>query len=162
MELTPGQVRAFVGPNADYYLERWERMDQQESRALGFNWPAFFGTLGWLVYRRMYLWFWNIVAGLIGCFVVGIIIIGFAYRYRIPVLGALVSIALGLMPLVFWVVFGIYGTYWYYLHAQRQLGRLTTGGQSDVEAIARAGGTDGWAAVLVAAVFGAMAIWARS
>jgi hypothetical protein len=41
VELTAEQVRTFGGPRADYYLTRWNRLDGQASRALGFNSGAF-------------------------------------------------------------------------------------------------------------------------
>src|SRR3954469_20098203 len=70
-DLTHNQVQAFVGPQADYYLERWYRIRLSDSRALGFNWSAFFATESWLIYRRMYRTFWITFAGSLGFWVGG-------------------------------------------------------------------------------------------
>jgi Tfp pilus assembly major pilin PilA len=46
--------RAAVGENkAGYYLPLFQRFEQGGSRA-SWNWPAFFVTFFWLLYRRMY------------------------------------------------------------------------------------------------------------
>ncbi|HJR69822.1 MAG TPA: pilin [Gammaproteobacteria bacterium] len=43
-----------IGPNnTDYYLSRFERFAQGGSTA-SWNWPAFFVTLPWLLYRKMW------------------------------------------------------------------------------------------------------------
>jgi type IV pilus assembly protein PilA len=44
-----------VGRNTDYYLPKFERYDGGASTA-GWNWPAFFVTSGWYLYRKMWLW----------------------------------------------------------------------------------------------------------
>src|SRR5690349_5563377 len=44
-----------VGRNTDYYLPKFERFDNGESKA-GWHWPAFFFTSGWYLYRKMWLW----------------------------------------------------------------------------------------------------------
>ena len=44
-----------IGKNIDYYLPRFERYDSGGSKA-GWNWPAFFFTTPWYLYRKMYLW----------------------------------------------------------------------------------------------------------
>jgi len=48
--------RAAVGPNhAEYYLSRFSRFDAQGAGAT-WNWPAFFLSFFWLLYRKMYMW----------------------------------------------------------------------------------------------------------
>ena len=44
---------AAIGPNAGYYLQRFEDFDAGGSK-LGWHWPAFFATSGWFVYRKMW------------------------------------------------------------------------------------------------------------
>jgi len=46
--------RAAIGPNADYYLERWRRMEAKGS-AVSWNWPACLVNLFWLAYRKLWL-----------------------------------------------------------------------------------------------------------
>lgn len=48
-EPTEAEVRAVVGPRADFYLRKW-----QASEGGGFNWAAFCLSGLWLPYRRMY------------------------------------------------------------------------------------------------------------
>lgn len=50
---TTAELRAFVGQNADYYVEKWTPQGGS-GRRFGFNWAAFFFGFSWLVYRRMY------------------------------------------------------------------------------------------------------------
>ncbi len=44
-----GELRAAVGPRADFYLRKW-----QATEGGGFNWAAFFMSGLWLPYRKMY------------------------------------------------------------------------------------------------------------
>ncbi len=47
-------LAGFIGPkNTDYYLERYRRI--QGGSSIGWHWPAFFLTSGWLLYRKMWL-----------------------------------------------------------------------------------------------------------
>jgi len=43
----------FIGPNADYYIAAFQRMDETGSK-MSWNWAAFFGTNAWLQYRKIY------------------------------------------------------------------------------------------------------------
>ena len=56
MAVTPtGQeVRAFVGPNAGYYLKVWQPVLSGEGGPTGCKWAAFFLPGLWLGYRKMY------------------------------------------------------------------------------------------------------------
>jgi len=44
---------AVIGPRADYYRPRFEDFDANGAR-LSWNWPAFFVTTIWFVYRGMW------------------------------------------------------------------------------------------------------------
>jgi len=44
-----------IGPNSGYYLKYFEQFDAGESRA-SWNWPAFFVSSWWCLYRKMWLW----------------------------------------------------------------------------------------------------------
>jgi len=62
-----------VGRNADYYLPKFERFDNDGSLA-GWHWPAFFFTSGWYLYRKMWLWgLLNLFFPTIAAIVVGIV-----------------------------------------------------------------------------------------
>ena len=46
-------ARAYIGPNADYYLGKW-RMIGAAGKPNSWNWAAFLLNAWWLVYRRMW------------------------------------------------------------------------------------------------------------
>ena len=48
---TKTKVRTFVGKNADYYLDRWR---DTTPKIFGWNLSAFFFSIFWLGYRKMY------------------------------------------------------------------------------------------------------------
>ena len=63
---------AAIGPNAGYYLARFQEFDAGESQT-GWNWPAFFVTSCWFLYRKMWLpGLLNLCYPLILLFVLGI------------------------------------------------------------------------------------------
>ena len=160
MDLTPDQVRAFVGPKADYYLERWPPIhDEWGSRALGFNWAACFLNLSWLLYRRMYRCFW--IAGAVWIGSLLLLMLASVAALLIKANGLILLLAIGLMvmPIVFAVTFGVFGNYWYYLHARRQVSRLTTDGPADLEAVGRIGGTNLRGAMVFSVVCAILGIW---
>jgi type IV pilus assembly protein PilA len=62
-----------IGQNSSYYMARFARFDEGESTA-SWNWPAFFVTSGWYLYRKMWLWgVLNLFFPLIASFVLGIV-----------------------------------------------------------------------------------------
>lgn len=47
--------RALIGPvHTDYYLQQFARFDAAGKAGITWHWPAFFATLGWLAFRRMW------------------------------------------------------------------------------------------------------------
>jgi hypothetical protein len=98
--------RAFIGPNADRYLEQFKKFGNEQSPkfALTWNWPAFlFISFLWFLYRKMYL---------------------YAAVYAI---GPIVSSYLtGDMTsgLVWSVVAGATANYVYYWHCREQIGAI--------------------------------------
>jgi hypothetical protein len=54
MSPTEDELRAFVGPNADYYTSAFATAKPEDSlQRLGWNWVGFFLGPIWLLYRRM-------------------------------------------------------------------------------------------------------------
>jgi len=98
--------RAFVGPNADRYLEHFKKFGPEQAPrfALTWNWPAFlFISFLWFLYRKMYL---------------------YAAVYAI---GPMISTYLtGDMTsgIVWSVVAGATGNYVYYWHCREQIGAI--------------------------------------
>ena len=62
--LAPNQARleAAIGPNAAWYLNRWQQMDAKRSQ-LSWNWAACLCNLFWFGYRKM--WVPTVVLGLV-------------------------------------------------------------------------------------------------
>lgn len=52
--IDPALIEAAVGPNADYYRDRWAKMDAKGS-AISWNWPACLLNFFWFGYRKMWL-----------------------------------------------------------------------------------------------------------
>jgi len=146
LDPTPDELRTFVGPRADYYLARWGRIAQGASRALGFNAAAFFLTLFWLLFRRMYRVFWIAVGLITASAVLEEIVLAAAGLKEAPLLDLLMSVIVA-------ATFGTYGTYWYYQHTRRQFARLAAGSSTDREMVRRVGGTSWFAVGLGAAAF---------
>ena len=94
--------RKFIGPRADYYLERFRlfREGERERFAPTWHWPAFGVGWLWYLYRKMYLH-----AGV------------FLFGGLLPmVLGA------GLVGVVIWNVFAaVAANYLYYMHIKLSL-----------------------------------------
>lgn len=143
MDLTPDQIQAFVGPRADYYLSRWDRLREQHSRALGFNWGAFFLSFSWLLYRRMYRTFWVALVLFLPLTCLLEILTGEVGRTDLPpILKDMLRLVVHLVDLAVYLAFGIFGTYWYYLHARRKLRALTARGDATAEELSLAGGVN--------------------
>ncbi|MBV9883894.1 MAG: DUF2628 domain-containing protein [Sphingomonadaceae bacterium] len=72
--IDPGQeqaVRAFVGPNADYYLGKW-RSIAATGKPNSWNWAAFLLNAFWLAYRRMLAPALGVVAAILVLELVGL------------------------------------------------------------------------------------------
>lgn len=48
-------LRAYIGKNSDYYIEQLKRIENGEK--VNFNWVGFFIGGAWLIYRKMYSYF---------------------------------------------------------------------------------------------------------
>ena len=67
-------LRTFLGPNADVFLDIWDRMElvkepgglrarlialriaSDRNNVFSWSWPVFLMPIPWLMYRKMYLW----------------------------------------------------------------------------------------------------------
>lgn len=134
MQATEDELRSFVGPNDDYYLQAWQKVDPGGGlQALRWNWPAFFLNVLWLLYRRMYKYFWMTFAALIAIGAVEGIVEAILH---IPPGLHWFDIVINLAVACF---FGAFGTWFYYQHAMWSIGQ-TKAYHTSPEAIARAGG----------------------
>ena len=115
----------FIGENYDYFNRKW-RIGKQS-----WNWAAFFLTLPWLAYRKMYLYCW-IYIGAEG--VLTIAQYAFSFPNRLSVL-----LGFGIAS-----TFGRQGNSCYKYHVQKKLKELAAMNmpeQADIELV-RQGGTN--------------------
>jgi hypothetical protein len=54
VSLREGDLRAFVGRKAEYYLRKWSPRLFTTKGSTGFNWAAFFLSAFWFPYRKMF------------------------------------------------------------------------------------------------------------
>ena len=134
-------MSAFLGPkNANYYLQKFDQIEGGSS--ISWHWPAFFVTLIWLGYRKMWGWF-------------------FAYWFLFPIimyavlLGlALVDPILGIVAYVagYFVIPPLFANKLYYSSARKKIARAQLAGSDlhsqELEA-ARLGGTSMIAMILL-------------
>ena len=127
--------RAFLGPNASYYDERWRWMDWTDRRS-SWNWSAALGFGAWLAYRRMY----------------GPAAVAVAWQI-LGVALALASFPVAILAVVQGAIaasLGFYGNTMYLRHFHRRAGAVLArhrGAAARERALARAGGTSPLAAL---------------
>ena len=144
------ELRAFIGPNWEYYLPHFAEADPGSGpQKLGWNWAAFFLNLGWLLYRRMFAYFWaatgillvlSFLAGFLALLVMGVDANPPGWIDR------LVNIAVACFV-------GAFGNWLYYRHVLKKLGQVRETGADRPGAIARAGGVS-WLWPIVSIVVG--------
>ena len=95
IEITRDEFYYFIGDNASKYLQKFSKFyaDGRDKFAITWHWPAFFFTLIWMAYRKLYGW------------AIAVFFLSF-----IPLLGFLL-----------WVVFGLTGNYLYYKHTKKNI-----------------------------------------
>jgi len=123
--------RAVIGPHGqDYYLRQFQRFDADGRTSVSWNGPAFWATLNWMLYRRMWGWALAYVAALLGlaALVFGAGPLVFDYSNARAVL-----LFLSVLPLSF-LVPGMYADAWYYRHCQRKIGAVQRRTDSTEEA----------------------------
>jgi hypothetical protein len=146
--ITEAELRTFVGPNAGYYLRRWQQPSGELAPSMGFNAAAFFLSFLWILYRRMYRVFW------IG---VGVILLeSFASQMvaeRVLHIEAMPRSYDRLANFAASVIVGMFGNWWYFRHAERQIAAAREE-RADEAALAERGGTRRmWPGLLLGAVF---------
>ncbi|MEO1320099.1 MAG: DUF2628 domain-containing protein [Pseudomonadota bacterium] len=136
-----GHLAAYVGPNnTEFYMERFSRFESGQS-SVSWNWPAFFLTAMWLLYRKMWaaaLVYWIGIPVAVGALGLALV----AAEIMSPVAADLVTtvlyygFSLTLVPM--------YANKLYYDHAQKKV-ESVKGSYSDSEQqlteLGRIGGT---------------------
>jgi len=129
----------FIGPqNTRYYLDRFERFESGGSK-LSWNWPAFFISSWWVLYRKM--WLWAALLWLVLPFAASML--SGALTYVIDPTVALIAYY-GVYAIVAFILFPLFANWLYYQRAVSKIARATGSHSSagaQAEAVARAGGT---------------------
>lgn len=129
--VTADWYRATIGPHEqDYYLRQFQRFDADGRTRVGWNGAAFWATLNWLIYRRMWggaLAYGAVLLGLV-LLIFGLGRLMFDYSNARAVLLLLFS-----LPLTF-VVPALYADGWYYRHCQRKMAAALRRSDSSEEA----------------------------
>jgi hypothetical protein len=118
-ELSEQEIRSFVGPKADYYLNRWASALEGSRQGTGFNWAAFFLSGLWLPYRKMYLVtfiFYGIIVA--ESILEDVVFMGILGQPEAP---AALSRLVGLIAAI---VCGSLGNRWYLSHARAKISEL--------------------------------------
>ena len=155
---TEEEVRAFVGPRADYYINKWWLDPDNMGNATGFNWAAFFLNPVWLPYRKMYR-ATTILYGsiLLETILEEIVFVGILGKPETPrALGNFVG-------LVAAIVCGAFGNDWYLSHSQKAITEVRNqalAADAHLQALAKRGGTSAAAALgfLMVLLFAAVVI----
>jgi hypothetical protein len=130
-------LRAFVGSQADYYLEKWLPLGKRGS--CGFNWAAFLLSGLWLPYRKMYratAIFFGII--LVESIAEEVLFVGVLGEEAAPT-------AFGqLFGLVVAIICGASANSWYLSHARKVLAEVRAQGFEEyalAESLSKRGGT---------------------
>jgi CRP-like cAMP-binding protein len=120
-EITDEEFAYFIGRNADYYIPKFRKFND-EGFSITWNWPAFFFQFFWMAYRKMYLWAFFAVVGVLFYYVVVVLLLGLFGLFLLldvgdsPRLALMLRISIHILPLV---GFGILGNYIYYKYVKR-------------------------------------------
>ncbi|HEY7642519.1 MAG TPA: pilin [Steroidobacteraceae bacterium] len=151
MEPNPSQYeelyRAVVGEKKlGYYLPLFQRFDQPNASFVSWNWPAFFVSFFWLLYRRMYL---------------PALAYFFLWPFTVLVLMSIVSVMAGpaVAAILGWstqllgafVVFPMFANALYHWHVRRRIAKMALTAPSHAALVERLiGSASGGAPIIVA------------
>ncbi|MCR2823634.1 DUF2628 domain-containing protein [Lederbergia panacisoli] len=122
------ELKYYVGEKSDLYFRRWETELGEVSKT-SWNFSAFFLTVFWAAYRKMY----GLAIGiLIAFFIIDIIASSTGMNDVLYVLIVWGTVGLFL---------GLFGNYLYYKHAKKKIRKLNRNSQNFWDEIDRVGGT---------------------
>ena len=112
-------LRAVVGPNADFYLAAWRQTPTGRDGGTGFNRAAFFLGLLWLGYRRMYGRAFALFAVILAETVAEEVLFCFLLGFERPpaILAPFVGFSLA-------IVCGSFANRWYLAHVRRVIAEV--------------------------------------
>ncbi|MFC0300893.1 DUF2628 domain-containing protein [Virgibacillus soli] len=139
-------VRLFVGKKADLYEIKWEKASKKNG--LSFNFAAFFFSLFWLGYRKMYKPIIFILLGFLG---IDILLYFLGYEYSMDLRADPIDYAIQIGVSV---LLGLYGNALYEKRVQQQvkLIRHMKPNQIDRETLYKENGGTSWLGIIFSAV----------
>ncbi len=126
--LQTGDLRAFVGKREEYYLTAWAPALKGYGQVTSFNWCAFFFTVMWMAYRKMY--FFAFLYTGVGVLVSIIQEVVCSVYFGLPESPRFVD---RIATLVFSLICGSFGNRWYLRHAQQQIAKIQSIGLAHEE-----------------------------
>jgi cell division septation protein DedD len=116
--VTAELYRAAIGPRGqDYYLRHFTRFDANGKTAASWHWPAYWSTLNWLIYRKMWGWALAYAAALVGMalviFGVGKLLLNYSDTTGLLLFLAFLAAA--------FVLPGLYANAWYYSYCNEKI-----------------------------------------
>lgn len=133
------ELMTFVAENTDAYRLKFSELHDNDGRfKVQWHWPAFFITVPWLIYRKMYI--------------------------PIPVyFGISILLSLLLPPLVQMIIGlaipGLLGNYLYFVHARKKIGKIAATDMDRQHAIANAGGVNSIPVTIAGSIAAGFLIW---
>jgi len=105
--------------NRIYYFTKFERYDQKGSGLrMSWNWPAFFFSCFWALYRKMYGWFFAYM----GITILLVVLDTSKFYFAIPIPGLGVIHALPFMSTIpVWIAFTIYANSLYHENIKKKI-----------------------------------------
>ena len=116
--ITAELYRAAIGPRGqDYYLRQFAKFDANGKTGPTWHWPAYWATLNWLFYRRMWGWALAYAAALFGTalLIFGLGKLVFSYSDSTGI-----ALFLLLMTAAF-ILPGMYANAWFYAHCNEKI-----------------------------------------
>ncbi len=107
--------KAAIGPHhQDYYLQRFQRFDNSGKGGVSWNWPSFFATFYWFLYRKMW------PNALLYLFLPWFVVVVIAVFAR-PIAGTLSAVLYPTYFVVILIVLPMYANSLYYRHCKKKI-----------------------------------------
>lgn len=129
--------------NTDYYLSIFKKLDSGDTN-ISWNWPAFFVTFYWFLYRKM--WLWALIYFLLPIPVSIVIAISAAVSQSVAIV-SLVGFYIGIF-----IIFPMYANKIYHQHVRKKIEKakgFSNEKEKQLRVIASEGGTSNVALIVV-------------
>lgn len=116
--VTAELYRAAIGPRGqDYYLRHFAKFDADGKTSASWHWPAYWTTLNWLVYRKMWGWALAYLSALLG---LALLIFGIG-KLLLDYSDATGLVMFLLFLTAAFVLPGLYANAWYYNYCSEKI-----------------------------------------